>query len=149
MRIKQWLKFAALSLLVLVSTLSMGQVVFAATSSQTEACTGLSQFDTTQSCGSSGRLAVLHVVSVVVKMLSILAGFIGVIMVIFAGFRYITSNGEASNISRAKTALLYAAIGLFVAALAQFMVHFVLTQSAACDSSSKLTSKTSQCVSKP
>ena len=65
-----------------------------------------------------------------VKILSIIAGIAGVIMVIVGGFKYITSGGESGKVANAKNTLIYALVGLFVAALAQLLVHFVLHQTA-------------------
>ena len=49
-------------------------------------------------------------------------------MIIVGGLRYITSGGESSNISGAKTTIIYALVGLVIVALAQFIVHFVLNK---------------------
>ena len=42
--------------------------------------------------------------------------------------RYITAQGDSSQISSAKNTLLYALVGLVIAALAQVIVHFVLSE---------------------
>jgi hypothetical protein len=47
-------------------------------------------------------------------------------MIIVGGVKYITSQGESSNITAAKNTILYAVIGLVVVALAQIIVRFVL-----------------------
>ncbi len=62
----------------------------------------------------------------VVTILSIVTGVIAVLVIIYAGFKYMTSGGEAGRVSNAKSTLLYALVGLAVAALAGLMVHFVL-----------------------
>lgn len=62
----------------------------------------------------------------VVSILSLMVGVLSIIMVIVGGFRYVTSGGKQENVSAAKNTVLYAAIGLVVAALAQILVHFVL-----------------------
>lgn len=55
-------------------------------------------------------------------------GIIAVIMIIFGGIRYTTSNGEASSIKSAKDTVLYAVIGLVVAIMAYAIVNFVLSR---------------------
>lgn len=96
--------------------------------SQSDACGALSQLDATQGCGSTAsKTVVSNLASKVVNILSIIVGIAGVIMVVIAGFKYITSNGEASGVASAKTTLIYALIGLAVAALAQFLTHYVLS----------------------
>jgi hypothetical protein len=81
-----------------------------------------------QECGTKGH-AVLRVVHKAVNLLSIIAGAVGVIMIIVGGLRYITSAGDSNKASAARSTLIYAAIGIAVAALAQFLVHFVLNAS--------------------
>jgi hypothetical protein len=61
-----------------------------------------------------------------IKIFSILIGVVAVIMIMVGGFKYITSGGDSSSISSAKSTILYAIIGLVVAALSQAIVFFVL-----------------------
>lgn len=63
------------------------------------------------------------------NLLSIIVGIAAVIMIIMAGFRYITSGGKQESVTGAKNTILYAVIGLVIVALAQVIVHFVLTES--------------------
>lgn len=65
----------------------------------------------------------------VVNIFSIIVGVVAVIMIIYGGFKYITSGGDSGNVSSAKNTLIYAVIGLIIVALAQFIVHVVLTTS--------------------
>ena len=53
-------------------------------------------------------------------------GIVSVIVIIIAGVFYITSQGEPDKIKRAKSAILYAVIGLIVSLLAFAIVNFVL-----------------------
>lgn len=77
-------------------------------------------------CDASG---VSNFVSAVVNILSIIVGIAAVIVIILSGMKYITSAGDTAKITAAKNTLIYALIGVAIAALAQFMVHFVLNQS--------------------
>jgi hypothetical protein len=43
-----------------------------------------------------------------------------------AGFKYIASAGDQNKVASAKGTLIYALVGLAVAALTQFLIHFVL-----------------------
>lgn len=54
------------------------------------------------------------------------AGIIAVIIIVIAGFMYVTSSGDASKVKRAKDAILYAVIGLVVVILAFVITQFVL-----------------------
>lgn len=64
----------------------------------------------------------------IVNLLSIIVGIVAVIMIIYGGFRYVTSGGDSGNITTAKNVILYAIIGLVIAALAQVIVKFVLAK---------------------
>lgn len=66
-------------------------------------------------------------VAKIVNILSVLIGAIAVIMLIFGGFRYVTSAGNDVGVQAAKNTILYAIIGLIIVALAQVIVKFVLT----------------------
>lgn len=74
-------------------------------------------------CGGSG---VTNVISAAVTILSIVIGAAAIIMILVSGMRYITSGGDSNKISTAKTTLIYALVGVIIAALAQALVHFVL-----------------------
>jgi hypothetical protein len=47
-------------------------------------------------------------------------------MLIFGGFKYITSGGDAGKITGAKNTILYAIVGLVIVALSQVIINFVL-----------------------
>lgn len=64
----------------------------------------------------------------VTNFFSILVGAISIIMLIYGGFRYITSGGDSSKVGNAKNTIIYAIIGLIIVVLAQVIVNFVITQ---------------------
>lgn len=66
--------------------------------------------------------------SKIVNIFSVIVGVVAVIMIIFGGFRYITSGGDSGKVGNAKNSLVYAIVGLIIVALAQLIVHFVLNQ---------------------
>jgi hypothetical protein len=49
-------------------------------------------------------------------------------MVIFGGFLYVTSAGDAGKVKKAKDTLLYAAVGLVVIVVARVIVIFVINK---------------------
>lgn len=63
----------------------------------------------------------------VVNIFSIIVGLVAVIFVIYGGFRYITSGGDSGSVGNAKNTLIYALVGLVIVALAQLIVHYVLS----------------------
>jgi ABC-type Fe3+ transport system permease subunit len=67
-------------------------------------------------------------IQTVVNILSVVVGAIAVIMIIYAGFRYVTSGGRDEAVKGAKNTILYAIIGLVIVALAQIIVHFVIAK---------------------
>lgn len=82
------------------------------------------------SCDNGGNIATTGVGTLakkVVDWLSWAIGIISIIMIIFAGFKYITSGGESSNVSGAKNTLIYAIVGLVLVVLAQVIVKVVLS----------------------
>lgn len=62
----------------------------------------------------------------IINFMSVLVAAIAVIMVIWGGFKYVTSGGDSNNVSSAKSTIIYALVGLVIVALAQFIVQFVL-----------------------
>lgn len=54
------------------------------------------------------------------------AGAIAVLIIVIAGFRYIVSQGDPSQVSTAKNAILYAIVGLIVIMFAFAIVNFVI-----------------------
>jgi hypothetical protein len=62
----------------------------------------------------------------IIQVFAIVIGIVGVIMIMVGGFKYITANGDSSSIASAKNTIIYALVGLVVAASAQTIVWFVL-----------------------
>lgn len=70
--------------------------------------------------------SVTNVVAAVVQILSIVVGVAAVLVIIISGLKYVTSAGDSNKISSAKNTLVYALIGLAVAAFAQVLVRYVI-----------------------
>lgn len=64
----------------------------------------------------------------IINVISVIVGVVAVIMIIYGGFRYITSGGTPEKVTGAKNTILYGIIGLIIVALAQVVVRFVLKQ---------------------
>lgn len=65
-------------------------------------------------------------VNLIINIFSWVVGVVSVIMIIWGGFKYITSAGDAGSVTAAKNTILYAIVGLIIVALAQVIVKFVL-----------------------
>jgi hypothetical protein len=89
-----------------------------------EVCAGVATASGTGCNGSNTTLN--NVVANGVNILSVVIGIVAVVMIMVAGFKYITAGGDSGQIGSAKNTLIYAIIGLVIVALAQSIVHFVL-----------------------
>lgn len=76
----------------------------------------------------TGTTRIQDIVTTIINILSVIVGIVAVIMIIWGGFKYITSGGDSGNITGAKNTIIYAILGLVIVALAQFIVQFVLDQ---------------------
>ena len=66
------------------------------------------------------------VIANIVRVMLILLGSVAVIVIIYSGFRYITSSGDAARVSAAKNTLTYAVVGLVVAIFAYVIVDLTI-----------------------
>jgi Type IV secretion system pilin len=94
---------------------------------KSDACNGLNDIGS-GGCGKKSNSTISHLMTVLLNLLSLLAGFIAVVMIIISGIRFMTANGDASGIASARTALIYALVGIVVVAMSQAIVHFVLVK---------------------
>ena len=114
------ISFMTLAMCALAGPVLATQVEYAQIDKKIKAtCTG-------DQCKGSAENKVNTLVEDVINIFSWIVGVVSVIMVIFGGFRYITSGGDAGKVTSAKNTIVYALVGLVVAALAQVLVLFVL-----------------------
>lgn len=99
------------------------QLAFAATTPEQVACEAING---SKDCSQGGDLT--NLIKTIVHVMSVIVGVIAMVMIVFAGFKYITSGGESNKIANAKNTLIYALVGLIIVALAQFMVRVVLKE---------------------
>lgn len=88
-----------------------------------EVCRGI---DGTANCGAATGISINNLIRNIVLLLSTIVGVAAIIMIVIAGLKYTTSGGDSSSVASAKNTLIYAIVGLIIAALAQFIVRFVL-----------------------
>ena len=94
-----------------------------------QVCTGVNTATSSAagtSCGDTKDLNGL--VTTIIDIFSWIVGAVSVIMIIYGGFKYITSGGNDKGVGSAKSTIMYAIIGLVIVALAQVIVRFVLTK---------------------
>ncbi len=61
-----------------------------------------------------------------INLIAIGGGIAAVIVIIVAGVRFITSNGDPNNVTAARNTILYAVIGLVVIVVSRSIVVFVI-----------------------
>ncbi len=66
------------------------------------------------------------ILSTIINLLSIIVGIVAVIGIMMAGFKFITSGSNPQQVTVAREMVLYAAVGLIVAAFAQVLVRFII-----------------------
>lgn len=114
--------FLALMSLGVASVLSLSVAssnAFAQVSSGINAAT-TDEMKNKQIDGSNG------VIRIVSNILIWVVGIVAVIMIVWSGFKYITTAGDASKVASAKSSLIYAIVGLIIAILAYAIVNFVM-----------------------
>ncbi len=67
-------------------------------------------------------------VSTLINLFSLAVGAVSVVMIIFGGFKYMTSGGSDDKTKDAKNTILYALVGLVIVLLAQTIVKFVFSR---------------------
>jgi hypothetical protein len=77
---------------------------------------------------SSNLFGSTGIFTAVANTLVFIIGAVAVIMLIIGGLRYVLSGGESSAVKGAKDTILYAVIGIIVAALAFAAVSFVTSR---------------------
>lgn len=78
--------------------------------------------------GKFGGRSVDGLIRQVVNILLYVIGVVAVVMIIIGGIKYATSAGDASKATSAKNTILYAVVGLVVAAFAYAIVNFVVNE---------------------
>ncbi len=120
------IKRTSIILVVFVmSVLFLGGMASAQSSSE-EVCKGVELVGGDCKTDDSGKVD--NLVNDVVNVLTAVIGVISVIMIMIAGFKYITSGGDANKVSSAKDTILYAVIGIVVVVFAQVIVKFVINK---------------------
>jgi hypothetical protein len=68
------------------------------------------------------------ILKAVTNILLFVIGAVSVIIIIIGGLRYVTSAGDQNQVTGAKNTIMYAVVGLVVAATAYAIVNFVVTK---------------------
>lgn len=128
------MKKLALLLLPIVTILSLGLTALPVHAQQTEQlCKGAGgTFNPDDgSCSRAGEVGLFDEGGLfrnIVNVLIFLVGVISVIMLIVGAIRYATSAGDANAVNGAKNTILYAIVGIVIAAASFAIVNFVINQ---------------------
>ena len=68
------------------------------------------------------------IVSAIIKWALTLAGVVAVVFIIYGGYQYITSSGDAEKAGKGRSTLINAIIGLVIIFIAYTLVRFLFDQ---------------------
>ena len=83
------------------------------------------QKGTNQVSSASSGADLPSIAKTVVNTMLFIVGILAVIMIIFAGIRYITAHGDKGQVESAKNTLIYSIVGLVIAIIAYALVTWV------------------------
>jgi cytochrome bd-type quinol oxidase subunit 2 len=91
---------------------------------------GGSTASTDTECGASedANNTISRTANDLIDMFSLIIGAAAVVMIIYGGFKYITSGGSDDSTKQAKQTILYALVGLVIVILAQTIVKFIFSK---------------------
>jgi magnesium-transporting ATPase (P-type) len=85
-------------------------------------CTGYKEGEDVQ----ANDNAVLKLLKRIISILLFVAGVLAVIMVIYGGFKYVTSAGEPQKAASGRQTIIFALVGLIVVVISRQLILFVL-----------------------
>lgn len=68
----------------------------------------------------------MQTITTIINVVVGIVGLVAVIVIVVAGIFFVTSQGDAAKVTKAKNAVLYGVIGLIISLLAFAIVNFVL-----------------------
>lgn len=71
-------------------------------------------------------MSIWLIAAAIIEMMIYVAGIIAVVMIMWGGFRFITSQGSPDTTKEARNTILYAIIGLIVSISARALMNLVL-----------------------
>lgn len=69
---------------------------------------------------------VIGTLNLVTNLITGIAGFVAVVMIIISGFKMVSSSGNPEKISQARTTIIYSLVGLLLIALARTIILFIV-----------------------
>lgn len=122
------MKKILLSLLIALLPLALPASVSAVFDPLKTACEGITDAAACEADGSNPVSGADGALTRVINLVSWVVGVASVIVIIYSGIKFATAQGNSEGVGTARTAIIYAAIGLGVAASAQIIIRFVIEQ---------------------
>lgn len=127
-KIKQ-LAISLTALAMLAVPVMVPASAFAANTINPDLCRGIGEaIGGATTCVTTEGNEISSILRRVTEIFTIIVGAVSVIMIIYGGFRYITSGGDSAKVTSAKNTIMYALIGLIIVAVAQVIIRFVFTE---------------------
>jgi hypothetical protein len=63
-----------------------------------------------------------------INIVTAIAGFVAVVLIVVSGFQMITSGGNPDKLATARNTIIYASIGLVIIALARIIIGFIINK---------------------
>jgi uncharacterized membrane protein len=100
-------------------------------SPQSAACSALNGTNGSGGCAAAAGTPLFGTggtFTAIINLLIFIVGAVSILMVIIGGLRYVLSGGDSAGVKSAKDTILYAIIGVIVAAIAYALVNFIVTK---------------------
>ena len=78
--------------------------------------------------GKASDNPIVDTLTIVINILSFIAGALAVFLVMYGGFKYIVSAGDAGKVTSAKNTILYALVGIVVVVISRQLILFILSK---------------------
>lgn len=131
-KIKQFILVGLTGLIMVPGLLAVVSAGVATAAISDSLCTGAGAASGEPCPGTEGgnvEGTLTNLATTITNWFSIIVGAISIIMIIYGGFRYITSGGDSGRVGTAKNTIIYALVGLIIVVLAQVIVNVVVGQS--------------------
>ena len=120
-------KFTKITALIIASLIGFSTLSTVPTFATTDVCSTDAPADVKEAAGCNGnKNALPTIIQSILNAIILVAGIISAVYIVIGGIHYITSNGDAAKVKKAKDTILYALIGLIVCALAFALVNWVI-----------------------
>ena len=114
--------FSLVAFSPLVSAFSAIPICGSQSVSTTSVCSSVHS----QASKSKSSNPILKILKTVINIMSYFIGIVAVIVLIIGGFQMVFSGSDPQAVSKARSTIIYAVVGVVVAVLAQVIVLFVL-----------------------